>query len=158
MPRAAKVLETDELPVGQQKPRIMKSTGPASIAIEEPELPEAEMVIDQEWADNMAFNAEKVTFVVNESTEAGVDNPVICGNSGNARQFWRGIEYTEERRFLESLMRAKITRYSQRKVVDPQGIESYQQIPHTACRYDIRVLHDPHPKGHEWLKSIRLQP
>lgn len=139
--------------------RVMKSTGDAKDALAPAVVEVAEAPhVDPEWAANMAFAAEKVTFVVNESTDEGADNPVICGNSGDPRQFWRGVEYTEERRFLESLLRAKIVRYTQELVVDPRtGIQQYVQKPHQAPRYDVRVVNDPHKLGHEWLKSVRLQ-
>ncbi len=159
MPRLrGRELETAEQAIGQSKPRLMKSVGKAKESLDPALVEPTDKPVDKDWADMMTFNKQKVTFVINESTDTNADNPVICGNSGEPKQFWRGVEYTEERRFLESLARAKPTSFTQKLVVDPNGIKSYVHMPHTAGRYDIRVIHDPHPRGLDWLKSILAQP
>jgi hypothetical protein len=161
-----KILETAEQEVGQREARKVSSTGPAlesvkpAAFLESPEKP-----VDKEHLEMIAFSRQMVTIVINDSAEKNAENPIYCANNGNlpmvdGKPGWlfRNKEYTIERRFVESLARAKITSYTQRDEVAPDSTPHKIMVPHTACRYPFRVIHDPHPRGADWLKSVLLEP
>lgn len=167
MPRAARKSETADLPVGQAEPRIQSSTGPAGESLKGPTSVEVpERPIDREWLGMVGFSREMITIVVCSSPEKNAEDPVFCGNNGQGpavdgvptNWLYREKEYTIERRFVESLLRAKITTFTQRDDTAPDGTKHKINVPHTACRYQIRVVRDDHRRGADWLRAILLEP
>jgi hypothetical protein len=158
-----KALETAEQEVGQGEERKISSQGKATlepVRVEAPDKP-----VNAEWAAMMEFANQPITIELNESNEKNAENPVYCANNGDLapvtpRPGWlyRGKQYTIPRKFLESLARAKVTTYTQREETDPAGVRHVINVPHTALRYHFRVIHDPHPRGGDWLKSLLLEP
>lgn len=154
MPRVAK---TQDIEVTQPQPRIQESTGPAALSKETVDVAPA-MRVDKEWAGNMAFAKELITVRVDESTDEHAEKQVEVWNNGDLMVFPRGSEVTCERRFVETLMRAKPTKYSQKAILDDLGkVGAYQEIPHRALRYHFAVVRDDNPLGQVWLKSILSQ-
>ena len=148
-------LEAAEQVIGQDRPRVMKSTGPAKEALEPAHIEPVDRPVDTEWAALMAFAKELVTIRVAESTDKNAEQVVEVFNNGDRQLFPRGKEVTCERRFVESLARAKITSYSQKLIkVEQTGVEQYVEVPHTALRYPFHVVRDDHPRGGDWLKAV----
>lgn len=157
MPRA----NTKDLEVTQPEPRLQSGSGPATLEAErvdaEPKLQAAKR-IDPEWAANMAFAKELITVRVDESAEENAEKQVEVWNGGDLMVFPRGKEVTCQRRFVETLMRAKPTKFSQKAVLDELGkVGGYQEIPHRALRYHFSVVRDDSPLAGAWLKSILSQ-
>ena len=157
-----KALQTDETDGPRAKPRRMPTEGKPSLS--RIEIEQTDRPVDKEWAEMMQFSQDPITFVVLPATEKNAEDPVYCANNGDPapvqpRPGWlyRGKEYTIPRRFIESLLRAKITSYAQRKEVDPAGIQQIVNIPSFACRYQLRIVHDPHPRGADWFKHIMME-
>ena len=164
MPRVApakvsRMLETAEQEMPQAEPRLMKGTGQAKDSLT-PEVLNVEPAkrVDPEWAANMAFAKELITIRVDESTDENAEQKVEVWNNGELMVFPRGKEVTCERRFVESLMRAKPTKYSQQAVLDEFGkVGGYKEIPHRALRYHFAVVRDESPHAQSWLKSTLAQ-
>ena len=152
-------LDTEEQEVVQGAPRVMKAEGKAKDALEPPKIVEAAQgPIADEWALNMAFNREKVTIRVAESTDQNAEKIITVWNNGEPMHFPRGQEVTCERRFVETLMRARETRYTQKAMLDDVGkVKEYQNIPRTALKYDFSVVRDDNPIGSAWLKAVMAQ-
>lgn len=157
-----KLLDTADMDVGKMRPRKMSAQGKASL---EPQIVEqVDKPVDKEWADMMRFAQDPITFMVMPASEKNAEDPVYCANNGDPapvkpRPGWlyRNTEYTVPRRFIESLLRAKIISYTQRKELDPAGIQQIVNVPSVACRYQLRIIHDPHPRGADWFKHIMLE-
>lgn len=157
--KVSKMLETASQEMPQAEPRVMKGIGPAKEALS-PEVLSVEPAkrIDPEWAANMAFAHELITIRVDESTDENAEQKVEVWNNSDLMVFPRGVEVTCERRFVESLMRAKPTKYSQAAVLDEFGkVGAYKEIPHRALRYHFAVVRDDSPHGQAWLKSTLAQ-
>lgn len=163
MPRAVakREVNTNDLEVKQPDPRLQSATGPASLTPDTTDAGERVTVksrIDPEWMANMAFNKELITIRVDESTDENAEKFVEVWNNGDYMKFERGKETTCERRFVETLMRAKPTKFSQKAVLDDLGkVGAYQEIPHRALRYHFAVVRDDNPNGPTWLKSVLAQ-
>lgn len=165
MPRVAPALKTDELrtteiETPQPAPRKLKGTGAAKEALEPERIEPVEGArVDPEWVANMAFAKEKVTVRLLDSTESNSEKVVRVWNNGDPMDFPRNVEVTCERRFVESLCRAKPTTYSQKAIMDEHGgVRDYQNISHRALRYPFAIVRDDNPQGPQWLKSILAQP
>lgn len=155
MPRtAARAVDTTDHKVGQDKPRMMKSTGPAKESLEPAHIEPVDKPVNKEWADQMAFNEEVIEVMVHESTDEKANPIVEIFCNGVPQRFIRGQKQAVKRKFVEVLARAKETRYSQEKVKDQAGNESYKQVPHTALANPFSVIRDPSPRGADWLTSV----
>lgn len=160
MPR---VTNTEDLDIPQPQVRTQKGTGPASESLSKPKHEAGERVevkthLDKEWAANIAFSREKITIRVNESTDENAEKIVEVWNNGELMRFPRGQEVTCERRFVESLMRAKPIRFTQQAILDDTGtVTGYREVPHAALRYPFTVVRDDSPLSTPWLKSVMAQ-
>lgn len=139
----------------------MKSEGPAVLSpevVEQTERVTPANRIDPEWVANMAFAKELVTIRVNESADDLEEKQITVWNNSDMQIFPRGVEVTCERRFVESLMRSKPTKYTQKAVLDDLGkVGAYQEIGHRALKYPFQMIRDDNPLGQVWLKSILQQ-
>lgn len=149
-----KHFETEEQKVGQDKPRVMKSTGPAKQSLEAASIEVVDKPVDKVWADQMAFNEEVIKVLVHESTDKNAEAIVEVFNGGIPQRFLRGQEQDVKRKFVEVLARAKMTTFTQEKYKDGDGVDSVKQVPHTALRYPFSVVNDPNPRGKDWLKAV----
>ena len=149
-----KALETAEQKVGQDRPRAMKSTGPAKDSLEPSIIETVDRPVSKEKLELLRFMDDELTIRVADSTNPMDEpNPEVI-NGGIRQYFVRGIEQKVKRKFVEVLARAKKTAFSQELYQDGAGNSAYRQVPHTALRFDFAVLHDPSPRGRDWLKAI----
>lgn len=146
-------LETGDQPTGQDRPRKMKSRGPARKSLDPVIIQAVDNPVSRGKMELLAFMEEPVTVVVHESTNP-TDEPMPCvWNDGKPQRFMRGQEMTVKRKYIEVLARQKKTTYTQRKEKDENGDDTYIQVPHTALLYPFAVVNDTQ-KGRDWLKSI----
>lgn len=149
-----KALETSEQKVGQDNPRVMKSSGPAKASIEPARIERVGRVVSKDKLEALAFNEEILTVLVHESTNP-LDDPIPeVWNDGKVQRFIRGREQDVKRKYVEVLARAKKTAYSQSKVKDGNGDDAIVNNPMTALKYPFSVLRDPNPRGASWLKNV----
>ena len=108
-------------------------------------------------AELEAFMNDILTVVVHpDPGDNAVENPCPSVNGIN-QPFIRGVEQRVKRKYVEALARGRVTKYEQ-KVIDPSRPENIQMVERPALVFPFSVLHDPNPKGREWLKAILAQP
>jgi len=154
MARGKRNLEAAEQIIGQDRPRVMKSTGPAKQSLEPAKIEPVPGPVSKDKLDNLKFNEDILTVMVHDSTNPSDHPTPEVWNDGRMFVFPRGQEVEVKRKFVEVLARSKKTTYTQQKIKDANGIESYRNIPHTALMYPFTVVSDPSPKGRDWLKKI----
>lgn len=156
MPRIKKefVAHEDVTQVGQDNPRVMKSTGPAEESLEPQEIEVVPGPINKDKADMLAFMEEPLEIFVHESTDPNAEPIVYVGVNGRTQYFVRGQVQTVKRKFVEKLARCKVTRYSQQYIKDGNGADAIKNIPHTSLAYPFSVVHDPNPRGAAWLRKV----
>lgn len=147
--------EAAEQPTGQEKTRAMRSRGPARQALDEPRAVE---VVDHPLSrgklEMLKFNEDVLTILVHDSTNP-TDEPLVeVWNDGVPQRFWRGIEQNVKRKYVEILARCKKTTRGNEKYKDGNGDDSYRYPAHSALRYPFSVIHDPSPRGRDWLKAL----
>ena len=149
-------IDTNEQKVGQDRTRSMKSTGPAREALEPGLVEPVENPVSKEKLDMLAFMEEELTILVHDSNDP-TDEPfpeVINGGDRNRQYFIRGQEQQVKRKYVEVLARAKRTTRGNEKFKDANGDDAYRYPSHSALRYPFSVIHDPNPRGKDWLKSV----
>lgn len=149
-----KILEPLDTPAGQDVPRKMSSTGPAKEALEPALIQVVDKPVNGEKLANLAFMAEPITIHVHASSDPTAEQVFIAGNGGRMETFKRGETKTVQRKFVEVLLRAKVTTFTQERRRGDDGVMYDMQMPHTSLRYPFSVTHDPHPRGQDWLRSM----
>lgn len=133
---------------------MQRSTGDAKDSLDAPQIEVVDRPVEQSWAEDMAFNESQVKVLVHESTDKNAEAVVEVFCNGVPQRFIRGRAQDVKRKFVAVLARAKMTTYSQEKVRDDDGNESYRNIPHTALRYPFSVVADSDPRGADWLTAV----
>lgn len=106
-------------------------------------------------AEELAFMEEKLEIMVMDNPDTNaVPLPRVSVNGRN-QFFLRGSPQTVRRKYVEALARGKVTRFKQKNSVDPQtGHIRQEMLPYTALADQFQVIHDPNPKGIDWLRRI----
>ena len=152
-----KTFEPMEQTIGQDTPRVMKSTGPAKDALEPTVIQVVDRPVDGEKLAMLKFMEDPITIFVHESTNPSDETIFDVCNGGKREIFRRGETKTVARKFVDILATRKITTYAQQRVQNSQGIWEDKQIPRSTLRYPFSVQHDPHPRGADWLNTMLRQ-
>lgn len=153
-----KPFEPMEQQIGQDAPRVMKSTGPAKDALEPALIQVVDRPVDKEKLEMMAFMEEPVTVHIHTVSDPKEAQIFPIGNNGQTEIFKRGETKTVKRKFVDILASRKITTYTQERRQNAQGIFEDVQIPRSSLIYPFSVVRDPHPRGADWLQAVLAQP
>ncbi len=106
----------------------------------------------QEYARDLAFMEEKVTFSIAHSDSPNAIDPVECGVQGVKMQFKRGQHYTVARMFINALINICFNVETLNKK-DPQtGLDITEVIRKPYQAYPISIHSDPSPYGMKWFE------
>lgn len=150
-------IEPMEQTIGQDHPRLMKSTGPARDSLEPALIQVVDRPVDKEKLEMLAFMDEPVTVFIHETSDPAAEQVFEIFNNGVGELFSRGQTKTVKRKYVNELATRKLTTYTQKIVTDNEGARAYQQVPHTALRYPFSIVRDDHPRGPDWLKFTLAQ-
>lgn len=155
-------IETDDRDIGQFEPRTMNSEGLASESLSPLRSVNDDIVLDgKRWTEDKlrieAFMQELVCVRLSDSTD-DTQIPIPQSINGGKTQFFvRGKIQWVKRLYLEPLLRAKKTGYSQTLVTLDNGVQTYIQVPHTTLMYPFEVIDDTE-KGKAWVRRILAEP
>jgi len=152
-----KHLEAAEQKVGQDKPRVLKSTGPAKEALESAVIEIVDRPVDPEKVAMLAFMEEMVEVHIHDNNDPTSEQVFEIFNNGQREVFRRGERKAVKRKFVNELATRKITTYTQERKQGPDGVMHDVQVPRTALRYPFSVINDPHPRGADWLRATLAQ-
>jgi len=168
MPRAAaKKVELMEQPIAQGEARTMKSSGPASEALEPAQYEAGErdaqiitpgVRIDKEKVAKLAFDQEMVEIRMHTTTDPVAPQRFELGVNGHMVILERGKSYTLKRYLVEKLMRCKETTYRMEEATGPDGERQYKYIPQDALRFGFSITRDDHPRSADWQRAILAEP
>lgn len=151
------VVEASDNVVGQDIPRTLRSSGPASDALDFPVIEPVDRPVDPEKMAMLEFMAQPVTVRIATTTDKNAEQVFELNINGRLEFFRRGETKTIPRYFVDRLARLKVTGYSQREVINVEGIKDIVHDPHTGLKYDFAVISDPHPRGAEWLRHTLME-
>lgn len=139
--------------IGQGASRLLKSTGDSKVAMETPTIALAsEFGMDQEKLEMLAFMNEPVTVRIGTTTDKNAEQVFEININGNLEFFRRGETKTVKRFIVDRMLRLKETVYSQKEVINSEGIKDILHIPHTALKYDFSIERDDNPLGDSWKR------
>lgn len=113
----------------------------------------AERMPDPEKAAMLAFMNEMVTIRPATSTDKNAEQVFELIINNKSELFRRGENKTVRRCYVDLMARLKVTAYTQREVVNAEGIKQVLNDPHTALKYDFAMVRDDNPMGEHWLKA-----
>jgi len=151
---STRTVEASDNPVGQDVPRTLRSTGPAEDALDFPVVEVVDRPVDPEKMAMLEFMAQPVTVRIATTTDKNAEQVFEININGRLEFFRRGETKTVPRYFVDRLARLKVTGYSQREVLNGEGVKDIIHDPHTGLKYDFAVTADPHPRGPEWLRHV----
>ena len=112
--------------------------------------------LSKEYADRRAFMNQKLTINVFRSNEPGQYIWVTPSVNGVSQPIMRGVDTKVKRKYVEVLARTRTTGYEP-FTPNPNKPENIQMTATEVVTYPFAVIHDPHPKGREWLEAIQRQ-
>lgn len=148
-----------EKEIGQSPSRLMKSTGDAKDSLDENSVIKVmEQPYDDEKMAMLAFMNEQVTIRIATTTDKNAAQVFEVNINGKLKLFKRGETYTVQRYFVDRMMRMKETVYTQREVINKEGIREYIHDPHTGLKYDFAIIRDDNPLGKSWERAVLAEP
>lgn len=143
--------------IGQQEPRMLRSTGDAKDALDRPVFEKvSEVPMDGEYLAMMQFLREPVEVQIAENGDPEAEQVFEVNVNGRLEFFRRGEVKTVPRYIVDRLLRLKETKYRQ-KLVTVDGIQQYQHIPVTTLKYDFAITGDRNPLGKSWAQAVRAE-
>lgn len=161
-------LHTEDIPQTQPKDIIL----PASGAIPRGEQIEAlDKPITDEYAAALAFNEEPVTIMIEPGQEENAPKVIDCWVNGKGAEVldpitgrWNEINclpvggiITTKRKYVEVIARAKLdkvtTKHEDANVANPDN----RVVRTTSRKAVFTVIHDPNPKGVQWLTRLMAE-
>lgn len=162
--RAARETHTDDLQIGQAPDVIIPATGPIEHVGEVVEP--LDQPLESDYNKALLFNEEYVTVQFNPSTDKNPARHIFCQVNGRGAEVMVegrpmiltylpiGPQITMKRKYLEVLARAKPDNVTT-NVVEHPGQDPLNLIQrHTSMKYPFSILHDPNPKGGEWISRL----
>ena len=141
----------------EDTPRVLKTTGPASEALEARAIEPVDRPVDKEKLANMAFMNELVEIYIQPTSNPN-DAPVFeVGVNGRSEFFRRGETKTVKRMYVDVLASRKVTTYTQERKCNKDGIWQDIQVPRSAPAFPFSIVHDANPAGRHWLKAAQAQ-
>ena len=151
-------IDTQDQETGQGNERLMKSHGPASESLEAQSLViSSDRPVDMEKVAMLAFMEEPMTIRMATTTDKNAAQVFELQVNSKYEFFRRGETKTLKRYFVDRLCRLKQTIYTQKEVINAEGIKDILNIPHTALLYDFSVVRDDNPRGADWLAHVQAE-
>lgn len=146
------LVDTGDLPAGQDGDVTMSSAGEATLQHPTIEVPDGP--VSKSKLDALAFDAELVTVRVAEVDSQYPDPCISTWVSGRHQLFVRGFDITCPRKFVAVLARARPVGFGNVEYVDGDGVRHIKWPKRTAQRYPFQVVRDDNPNGSAWLRQI----
>lgn len=142
--------------IGQGKERLLRSGGKAKDALDKNSVIEraGDHPLDGERLAMLAFLNEPITLRIGTTTDKNAAQVFEININGRLEFFKRGEVKTVPRYFADHMLRLKETSFSQKEVINAEGIKDILHIPHTGLKYDFSVERDDNPLGDSWKRAV----
>jgi hypothetical protein len=109
-------------------------------------------------AAQLAFLEEPVTITIHETSDPNPEPVFLAVNGVGPLENgvpWlpRGRELTIKRKFVEALLRAKVTTYGSKEIIQ-DGERMFVHPSKTSLKYPFSIVRDDNPKGRAWFTQI----
>lgn len=160
---ATKRVHTEEMKLGNEGKVAFDAQGEKQSEVHDIEI-ENSLDTLSDKVRHLAFLEEEVTIQLAEDTNKNPETHVFCQVNGvgpgpfGVPWIPRGVPVTIKRKYLQVLARARPVRFRNNEYVDNNtGERKVEQIASSAQKYPFSVIHDPNPRGVEWLTNLFRQ-
>ena len=151
--------DTTQADIGRGADRVMRSTGEAKDSLDRDSVMKVmEQPYDDEKMAMLQFMNEPVSVRIAQSTDKNAEQCFEIIINKHMFFFRRGETKIVPRFVVDRLMRLKETRYEQKLVLNPEGIQQYIHTPITGLRYDFSIERDDNPLGLSWQRAVLAEP
>lgn len=152
----ARSRSTEDMEIGQPANIIIPDTGPID---REPEeiIPVETAAINKDYADALQFNEQVLTIVIQPSGEENAPMVIPVWNNGEPMWIRVGMQTKIKRKFVEDLLRAKPISVQTMHEDVGSNVVSNQVVRSARSKYPLTVIHDPSPKGYEWMTRVMAE-
>lgn len=148
-----------EMETGSGPSRTMRSEGDAKDSLDKNTLIHvAEQPYDDEKMAMLAFMNELIEVRIATTTDKNAEQCFEINVNGKLCFFRRGETKTVPRYIVDHMMRMKQTVYSQREVLNAEGVREMVYDPQTAVKYDFSITRDPNPLSNSWQRAVMMEP
>jgi len=127
----------------------------ADVEVERPGITSIHSAEFEDKMDQHKFDMEQIEIMVMPSASTYPDHSFTVGVNGRLRLIVRGRKQWLPRCYVEVLLRAKISSYGNREVVNQYNNEMTVENPETKShRYPLQIMTDRNPKGVAWLERV----
>lgn len=106
-------------------------------------------------AEQMLFDEEEIQIMVMPSQATYPDHTFCVGVNGRMRLIMRGTKQWLPRKYVEVLLRAKISTYGNFETRNNMTNELEVKNPETKShRYPLQIMQDKNPLGSRWLERV----
>ena len=109
-------------------------------------------------AQELIFNEEIVEVMVHETTDENAENPIFTACNGVTQYFYRGVPQQVKRKFVAILASVKEHGITTPEYTTGDGTRAMSIKRTSSLKYPFSVIHDPNPRGPEWLRSLLRAP
>lgn len=147
---------TEHMEVGQPKHIIIPDTGPI---VREPEeiIPVETAAINKDYADALQFNEQVLTIVIQPSGEENAPMVIPVWNNGEPMWIKVGVQTNIKRKFVEDLLRAKPISVQTMHEEEGSRVVNNRVLRSARSKYPLTIIHDPSPKGYEWMARVMAE-
>ena len=105
-------------------------------------------------AQELIFNEEVIEVMVHETTDENAENPIFTACNGTPQYFYRGVPQQVKRKFVAILASCKEHTVSTPEYTQGDGSRATAIRRTSSLKYPFSVIHDPNPRGADWLRSL----
>jgi hypothetical protein len=128
--------------------------GAAGLEVEDLEVIDGPRFKDREA--ELAFMEEPVTIMIHETTEKNAERLILVAVNGRNCYIPRGKPSIVKRKYVERLAHAREDNVSQDvQAVTPEEVN--RLTIRQGHKYPFSVIHDPNPKGADWLRKVMTE-
>lgn len=109
-------------------------------------------------AQELAFNEEIIEVMVHESTDENAENPIFTSCNGVPQYFYRGLPQQVRRKYVAILASCKEHNITTPEYTQNDGSRATAIRRTSSLKYPFSVIHDPNPRGPDWLRSLLKAP
>lgn len=110
------------------------------------------------YEQELLFNEEIVEVMLHETTDANAENPVFTACNGVSQYFFRGVPQQVKRKYVAILAACKEHGISTPEYTQGDGARAMGIKRTSSLKYPFSIIHDPNPRGAEWLRSLLRAP
>lgn len=132
--------------------------GDAAIDVDPRDEYDIDVTADMGKAERLAFAEEQMIINISPSAERFPEDPVMVSVNGRACYIPRGRKCVVRRKYVERLARAVVDTIRQdlsTEALNPTKVNTLTISP--SLKYPFSVIHDPNPRGPQWLQKLMAE-